>query len=323
MSVWVAGISAAVSVGGSIYAGQSAKKAGQKQADAQLKATGDTNAANERMFHEARGSKGHALLPEYFGEFEKNLGTDISGTYSSYKFDPQFGNKTYRQMSDSFMDGNEIIDDVMSGRVGAERSGLSEGLAESRRSSINTALGERLAALKAARQAGGYGGTSSFQEKMMLGDTLQARQMASMSDWMDKQQVYDSNLQLQLGLLDAPLNRTMQGYQMGSLPGAEQYRGIDEVLKRLGYFNMQGGNPPQAINPEIPTIPGMGQFVGPAISSTAGTMFNAYMNRPQTVTPTGINTAGGGQSTEYAKLMNNSNTNLGSNTQYFPMFPGG
>src|SRR5689334_9746665 len=42
-----------------------------------------TNALNYQMFLEGRGSTGHALLPYYFGDEEKNLATNTSAIYDA------------------------------------------------------------------------------------------------------------------------------------------------------------------------------------------------------------------------------------------------
>lgn len=75
------GTSAVVGAAGTIIAGKSAKKGAQAQAEAQLEATRETNETNYKMFQEARGSEGNAVLPLYSGTTERTIFNDLMDTY--------------------------------------------------------------------------------------------------------------------------------------------------------------------------------------------------------------------------------------------------
>lgn len=283
---WGAAIGGIVGGLGSIIGGSSSASSAKAQAKAQLQATRETNEMNERLFHESRGSKGHAWLPEYFGNFEQNLGLDLRDLYYNDPGSDTIGEDTYAGMKDSFLRGNELIDSVLSGEVGDQRTELTQQANQARRAAINNAMTERLAKLKQARKRSGLSGTSSFQEKQMLGETVDARVAAALSEAEAMQQLYDQNLQLQLGLIDAPFQRAQMGYEMGNLGRSEQYRAMDEVLKRLGYFNIGTGQPPVMQTPEIATIPNTGQFVGAALGQVGSGIMQYYLGRQQTPTTT-------------------------------------
>lgn len=84
----VATIVTAGSVVGGIVSSSGQKKAAKTQQEGALEQTRLTNEMNERLFHEARGSEGHALLPEYFGGFEAEIGNNLTDIYRSTRSQP-------------------------------------------------------------------------------------------------------------------------------------------------------------------------------------------------------------------------------------------
>jgi hypothetical protein len=279
MSGWIAGATIVGAVGGSLISAQGAKKSAKSQAAAQLQANADTNEANYKMFKEARGSGGHAILPEYFGGFEKDFSGDIIDIYKDSKgtYSPAFGNATLDRMKPSWERGDEFIGDVFSGKFTDERRRLAGESDKATKQAINTGLGERLAQIKMNRSRRGLGGESSFTNSLSQGATIDARTLAALQRITADQQILDQDIGLRSQFLDAPVNRSRLAYEFGYMPERENYRVVDDMLQRLGYFNIGQGNPPMQQTPNIPTIPNSAQAWGAGLSSGANALGNYWM----------------------------------------------
>jgi hypothetical protein len=320
MSGWIAGATLVGTIGGSLIGGSATKSAAKSANKTQERLTRETNQMNERLFHEARGRTGHAILPEYLGNAERDIGNDVIDIYEAQQDEEglnAFGDEAFGTLSPAWNRGNQLIGDIFSGSVLEDRTKNLAGQASARRQGIQKALSERLADVDARRNAGGLGGGSSVSNRMMLGDTIGARQQAAAIDADAISQLYDQNLNLQLGLLDAPMTRANASYEFGYLPQSQDYRSVDEMLKRMSFFNIGTGQPYQVQTPNVQTVPNVGQFVGPAITQGVGAFAN-YMNSRPTTPVTTAAPAGGGALPALSPAAINS-TYGGFNTNISPM----
>ena len=161
---------------------------------------------------------------------------------------------------------------------------------------------------------------------------MQARQQAALQDIAARQAVNEAMIQAQGQFLDAPLNRSRLAYEIGYLPEQEKNRQLNELMARLGYFNIGTGNPPPTQTPNIPTIPNSGMIAGAGLSSFGNALGNYFAMQPQQAaaaapvmsfgnfggaSPTAFGVGGGtGGLGGFAPV-----TNLGSGTVYFPPGP--
>lgn len=276
---------------GNFFGGKSAASAAQKQADAQLKATQETNANNLRMFQESRGSTGSAVLPEYLKSYEAGLGADAAATAKALF---GYGGGVNQRLADgagilarynpALEAGDNTVIDLATGRVGTQRQAslapvlaARTGAAKLRSSAITDGLNETLANLRATRAGRGFRGGSTFDTNRALAATVGARAgaatemgQARLDNALATQGLDESNLQLLLSSLDLPFQRGQQRLNFANLPATNAADFYRSALSPLDYFRIgPAQNLPYQQTPQIPTIPNTGQLAGAAVAGGA------------------------------------------------------
>lgn len=172
-----------------LVAGSPQEKAARQQAQQ----ASDYNALLERTFHEARGSTGHAILPEYFGQTEQQAG-DYAGALSAAAR-AAFGSPTdvanlgksiaakYQPILDA---GGASISGIYNGAEEAKRLAAAKPVFDARvagakgqKQGIMQALSDRLQAISAGNAAKGYVGAGSTAGNAALRTSIGANQAAS------------------------------------------------------------------------------------------------------------------------------------------------
>jgi hypothetical protein len=230
----------------------------------------------------------------------------------------------------------------------ADRTGTA-GLVNANTAAVKRGIGERLAALKAARTAGGMRGGSSTANNAALAAAIPAyQQIGSMSaeearrlgvqdanegwrldmnrasegqrlgineatqayrldllsaeerkrlglqnasedarlninDAQTRADMADQDFQLQLSMLDTPYQRVQQGYAMDQLKDSQAYGDIDQLLERIGLFNIGTGQPYAAQKSETVAVPNSQMIAGSALTAGANAFGNlaasGYFNK--------------------------------------------
>ena len=282
---------AAIGALGNFFSARSAAKSAQAQADAQLKATQDTNANNYRMFSESRGAGGSAVLPEYLKPYEAGLGTSAADTARAlfgYGGGPtqRLANsqRTLARYNPAIDAGDNLTIDLGTGKVGQERQAslapvlaARTGAAKSRAAAISQGLDETLASLRAMKAGTGFRGTSTFDINRAQAATTGARSQAAdamaqaqLENALATQGMDESNLQMRLGALDLPFQRGQQRLNFGNLPATNAADFYRSAMSPLDYFRIgPGQNLPYQQTPQIPQVPNTGQLAGAAIAGGA------------------------------------------------------
>lgn len=303
-------IAAAATVGGAMLSANSAKKSQRKANEANAQNVADTNAINKQMFDESRGSTGHAFLPTYTGDAEKQTFNDLYSIYQSGLTPAQReaqAQQTINAMAPAVQGGNQYLTDVYSGQNLATTRGYYQPLWDARTQTAQAQADAIQQAYARARQQNlaenmrqGYYGGSSWQSREAQKNTLEALQQAALAkgsaqtqNAAEGAQIGVTDLATRQQLLNEPLSRAQSLINYQNLAGNAAYTGYDQLANRLGMFNIGTGkytyqNAP-VVSPEI----GSGQIYGSALSSLGGTLGNYYMNQQQQ--PIYVNTAQGGQ----------------------------
>ena len=275
---------------GSFFGGKSAAKA-QADANAQnLALQRETNAQNRAMYDESRGSMGSAILPMYLKDYEAGLSRDAASTAQAlfrYGGGPEQrladSEEMLRRYNPAIEAGDQSVIDLATGKTAMGRTSslapvlaARTGLARSRASEINTSLDQILAGLRSTRAAGGFRGGSTFDTNRAMAATVGARQAAAtgigqaeLENAMAGDNLYNSNLQMQLVGLQLPFQRAQQQMQFNDLPATSAAAYYQQALSPLSFFRMNPGTMPYAQAPQMGAVPNTGQLAGAALSGTA------------------------------------------------------
>jgi len=297
---WVAVGSAVVGAGASMYGSSQANKASRQAADANRAATDATNAANYRQFLESRGSEGSAILPMYLKPYEASLGA--SAAESAQKLFSAGGgpaarfadNERYLSRYNPAMEaGDGLVIDLATGKVGEQRRASLEPvlqartkLARTRASSINDALEQTFAGLRAQRAKSGFRGGSTFDINRAVAATTGARSQAAeavgqadLENAMSLQGLDESDLNMRMGALDLPYKLGQQRMAFRNLPyqaAADQYAA---AMAPLNFFRIGPQQAPTNQTFLQPTIGNNGMAAGAAISAGANSVGNYLANQ--------------------------------------------
>lgn len=301
---------AVVGAAGAAYSANSAKKSQDKATAQNAKNVADTNAMNKQMFDESRGSTGHAFLPTYTGDAEKQTFNDLYGIYQSGLTPAQReaqAQQSINAMAPAVQGGNQYLNDVYSGQNLATARGYYQPLWDARTQTAQAQADAIQQAYARARQQNlatnmrqGYYGGSSFQSREAQKNTLDALQQAALAkgaaqtqNAAEGAQIGVTDLATRQQLLNEPLTRAQSLINYNNLASNSAYTGYDQLASRLGMFNIGTGQFTAQNAPVVQPNITNGQIAGSALSSLAGTLGNYYMNKQQQ--PVYVNTAQGGQ----------------------------
>jgi hypothetical protein len=305
------GIVAAVVAGVASVAGAAISAKASKDASARTDRTNrenitDTNQANLAMFDESRGSTGHAILPTYTGDAEKQTFDDLYKIYQG-SMTPQERSAqaagVMNQMAPATQGGTQYLNDVYSGKNLDTSRGYYQPLWDSRTQTaqaqadaIQQAYARtRQQQLATAQRQGYYGGSSvqSNEAQRALLESIQqaalARGAAATQNATEGAQLGITDMATRQQLLNEPLSRAQSLLNYNNLVNNAAYTGYDQLAQRLGMFNIGTGQFTQQNLPTVSPNINSGQIYGSALSNLAGSMGNAYMNQQKQ--PTYINNA--------------------------------
>lgn len=309
-------------IGGAISA-NGAKGAASSAANANLQNTQDTNAANLNLFNLSRGAPGsdgygHAILPNYFGGQEQDLG---QAAYQNFLKLNQSGQSSYNnllnyqsQMRGSADTSINAINNRFNGQDLAQRqafanpywsanlqqaqtagAGLRD-VASANSSAINTGLQQALAQMNAQRAGQGYFGNSTFDRNRALSATLGARQQAAVYGAQANAQANNlyQNAQfqnsgdlrsLQTGNLDYQSNPSVLPGALSAISGYESApanalsASFNNAMTPLNYFRTS----PQSFQQQNMPMqtPGLdsGQVLGSAIQQGGSASLNYLLSQ--------------------------------------------
>lgn len=261
-------------------AGVLGSKAQNRATEANMEAAREQRALEERLFHETRGSTGHALLGEYFGGQERQLADDASNFYNQIRAISGSPAEQLRQYQAAIGQYQPMIDasrgtlgDVYNGNLTNARLGYLQPVQESRTNLARTAregvmqgFNERIAALNAKSAQDGTG-TGSFRQKNLLSATIGARQQAAgvmaganLQNAMDTRDVQDQGANLRLQYMQMPYQQAQQALNLEMMPLAQVQQNYSRSLQPFEFFRMGPGNlsptplPMQGADTTWPTI---------------------------------------------------------------------
>jgi hypothetical protein len=243
---------------GSVLGANSAKSSAAKAADANLRNTADTNAANYKLFQESRGAIGpdgfgHSILPNYFGGNEQDMAKQAydnfnrlnQGVGATQGYLQGYQNALRPAITSSL----GAIANRFNGQDLAQRLGYAQPVFDARLAqagvygrgarntaaaqsgSINTALLEALGQLNAQRSAQGFVGGGTFDRNRMLASLTGARGQAAVGT---AQADALANNSQQAALYQNAVDR--QGYQLSDLENMSNTGYLSGALQNLGNF---------------------------------------------------------------------------------------
>lgn len=278
-------IAAGAAVAGSAMSANAAKKSQKASDAANAKNTADTNAMNKQMFDESRGSTGHAFLPTYTGDAEKQSFEDLYNIYQSGKTPGQLRDETaalMAQMQPTVQAGTDYLKGVYSGENLAQARGYYQPLwdqrlqtAQAQADAIRQAYARQQQQNIATAMRGGFYGGSSVQSAEAQKNTLEALQQAALARGAARMQNAQEGAQLGISdlanrqaLLNEPLTRVQSLANYNTLADQAAYGNYDQYANRLGTFKIGTSQPFQyQAAPVVQPGIGSGQITGSAISS--------------------------------------------------------
>lgn len=262
-----------------------------------LRMTQETNATNERLFRESRGSTGSAVLPTYLepGQERAIAASAASAVQAMFPDDPERQLAEYQAIVEAIrptvLAGNDRIASIYDGRMAAEREANLAPVIEARTAAANAAgdairLGEQdmIGRLSAQEAAKGYSGTGSFGVNQLLRAMVQGRAAAAqeranaaLANEMEKRKLADDMLQLQLSSVDAPINRVGQLTKFEQTPQLAFGDLSQQATRPLEFFRIS----PQAFRADRPdpvsAVPSAAQLALSGMSQTGGQLLSSYL----------------------------------------------
>ena len=308
---------AAVAIGGSSLigaigsgiAGKSASDAQNRSDQANLLGVRETNEQNYRMFREGRGSAGHAILPEYLGGAEQELGTRAVDASRLLFGNPGQDFARDKGIVDSYLPSQrgvrDAINELFSGANLQKRLGIAEPVAEARTNvakgqttAINQSVRDAISRLESGKTRSGFVGGGSFDTNRILGATIGGRQAAAgalgdaeLENATIEAFLRDNDIQARLAGIDLPNQGAAAEVSLRDLPNRAAANRLSNAMAPLNFFRLAADNfraeRPPLIEPGI----GAGEIWGGGLSqlgNAAGTYFQnkAFANA--------LNKAGGG-----------------------------
>lgn len=293
-------VAAGVAAGATAYAAKSSASSAKEANKTNLGRAAQQRALEERLFHEGRGSAGHAILPEYLGDFESQLGKDaIAGYKANLNFQGTPEEQLARYEEDAarfrpaFEQGNEVVDSIYSGAM--ERQQLEDaapvmaartGLAKTQRQGILDDITMRLGALEAKNFRKGYVGGSSAETGAALRATIPLRQqaagvgaLATLQNAQETQGIRDANRALRLNSLGLPAARARAATQFRQIPVAAAGEAAALSTAPFNFFRLPVGQQQASRLPEAVPVLSTGSIVGAGIGSAATSLGNYYANQ--------------------------------------------
>lgn len=290
---------AVVGTGLAAYAAKSASDSQKDASRTNQRIARNTNATNLALFHEGRGSLGHAILPEYFGDFEKQFGEDVVRGYKAnlaFQGTPEEQLAKYRAITEryqpTFDQGSDVVDSIYSGAMDRQRLAEAQPVMEARSTLARTHkqgilddIQARLGALDAANAAKGYVGTGSAAQGAALRQTLPFYQraagvgaQATLENELQAQAIKESGRDLRLRSLDLPVARAQQAFGLQQMPSEFLNESAVSRLAPFKFFKLDPGTFQTATPPPVKAVPSTGQIVAQGLGSLASTAGNVYAN---------------------------------------------
>lgn len=291
---------AVVAAGATAYAASSAASSARSAQKTNVSRARSQRELEERLFHEGRGSAGHAILPEYLGNFEKEVGLDAAEGYRAnmaFQGTPEEQLARYAEISRRFQpafdQGSDVVDSIYSGAMQRER--LAEAapvmaartqLAGTQRQGILDDITARLGALDAANARKGYVGSGSAALGAAFRQTAplyqQAASVGALANLQNAQQtqgINDTNRDLQLSSLGLPAQRAAQAAAFNQIPVNALNQSYASAQAPFGFFRIGVGQQQASRLPDAVPIPGNGQIVASGLGQLAGAYGNYAANQ--------------------------------------------
>lgn len=251
----------------------------------------EENATREKLFHEARGAAGHAILPEYFGDQEANLAGDVTANFErmmnqgSAAERQQFYNDLmakYRPIMDA---GDDTMGSVYDGTLRSERMDNLQPVldarlaaAEAQTTAYDRAMAETQAAIRGEQASKGYVGGGTTQNRMLLGSNVaNAQRIAELmsgaryQNEVDRLRVNDEDVNLRLASMPLISRQARDSASLQNLPIEAESNRLGAAMAPFNFFKLPYDRfEPTPGNDSVP-IPSMGALVGDGVSQFINT----------------------------------------------------
>lgn len=249
----------------------------------------ETNRINQQNFRESRGSTGSAILPTYLSQYEKQLGENAANlaldAYSPENMAGYYADAA--SLRPAAQGGTAAVNDLLSGATLQNRLGSLAPVAEARvnqaqtrQQAIDQSLKETIGRLNATMAQRGFTGGSSFDNRRLLGSTIDARQGAAnemsnalLTNAQDTATVRDSDIAARLSSLGLIGQQANTLAALRGFPTTAAAAQLNSAQLPLSMFNIGTSawqaSPLPAVNPVMSStgnfgaaIAGAGQSLG-------------------------------------------------------------
>lgn len=284
---------------GAIFSAKEQKRA----TNAQLQMFADKLAQDKMFFDESRGASGHAILPMFFGDAEKELANSAIENFKAQwgSMSPEQRLQKYQEISAALrpaMEGaSRTVNDIFNGNLtsrlinyGKDVVKARNDAAEQSQQAIEAALNSELNRQRAAESARGYSGTGSFAGNRMLAATMAARQQAAamksqaaLQNAMQEYGIRSQGEMTALNNLNAPTDQSVRNVQFAQMPQSAAARDFQMATEPMNFFRMT----PQAFRgdplPQIQPGSSAAALALQGISQAGGALGSAYLQSKGTL----------------------------------------
>lgn len=275
----------------SLYAGMENSKSVEDAIAQNIARLMDENATREKLFHEARGASGNAVLPEYFGDTEASLAGSVTENYQrmmnqgSAAERQQFYNQLmakYRPIMDA---GDDTMAGIYDGTLRSERMGNLQPVldartsaAEAQTTAYDRAMAETQAQIRGEQASKGFIGGGTTQNRMLLGSNVGNAQRiaelmsgANYQNEVDKLRVNDEDVNLRLSSMPLISRQARDSAALENLPIEAESNRLGAAMAPFNFFRLPYDRfEPTPGNNSVP-VPSTGAMVGDGISQFINT----------------------------------------------------
>lgn len=287
-------IGTAVGVGGTLWSGKESSKSQKRANNANIRMAQETNALNERMWRESRGSEGSALLPTYLSGYERALGSgaaelaqlgmgNVRGRMGAIQSDID-------SLNPALSGSAAVINDLFSGGTLNNRLAALAPVAAARTSAAKTrfdtisqSLDETIGRLNALNAKRGFLGGSSFDNNQLFGSTLGTRQAAAdvfaaaqLQNAQEEAALRDSDQLLRLQSVGLPYEQAQRMAGLRELPLSTVSAGASQALAPLNFFRMGQSTWQASPLPQVQPTMSTGQIVGQGLGALGSSVGNYF-----------------------------------------------
>jgi hypothetical protein len=248
----------------------------------------NTNAQNYQQWLQSRGSQGNAVLPMYMGDFEKQLGGDLSSFYKTTSKSHSFQDyqDAANAMKPAMAGANATAAGIFNGNVQRQMQQNFAPVGQARvaytRQSAIESLNKTLGEIGAAQAGRGFTGDAFGDRMLRLGANKQMSTDiagANLQNLQDMRGINDAALQLQLQNMNLPAQMASQNMNFMQMPEQAYAQQMNTAMQPLNFVRIGTAQPFQNEAYLQPYVPSAGQLAMQGVSQAGNTALKMWMQQ--------------------------------------------